>query len=267
MVSERPADAHPQHTDAGALTVLRLFTAASLLIIALTVAACSGSSDETAPSADSQPAAQLAAAAPLEVSSPNFQENKRPRKRIPKENTCYADNLSPPLDWSGVPSGAKSLAVIVEEPQEARTEEAYYSIAPSFGSIHWVLYNIPPEVTGLPEGVSTSTAVLPDGTTQGTNEFGGMGYSGPCPPPSVVRLYIQPGRMAEPPHDYYFRVYALDAMIDLGPGATKEELTAAMEGHIVGFGEVTGKFQGPRQQGWFTSDSGSPVPNTPTPVP
>ena len=246
----------------------RIPIAASVLITALVLAACSGSSDETAPSADGQPAAaaQLAAAT-LEVSSSSFQEDKRPRKRIPKENTCYADNLSPPLDWSGVPAGAKSLAVIVEEPQEARTEEAYYSIAPSFGSIHWVLYNIPPEVTGLPEGVSTSTGVLPDGTTQGTNEFGGIGYRGPCPPPSVVRLYIQPGRMAEPPHDYYFRVYALNAMMDLGPGATKDELTAAMQGHIVGFGEVMGKFQGPRQQGWFTSDSGSPVPNTPTPVP
>ena len=246
-------------------------TAASgiLLLLPLLVSGCSGDDSASDPSPAEQPAAAAVPvdAATLEVSSPNFQENTRPRKRIPKRHTCYAENISPPLDWSGAPQGAKSLALIVEEPQEARTEEAYYSIAPSFGSVHWVLYNIPPDVTKLPEGVPTTTSVLPDGTTQGMNDFDGVGFSGPCPPPSVVRLSIQPGRMAEPPHDYYFRLYALDTELDLAPGATKAELSAAIKGHILAYGETMGKFQGPRQQGWYTSDSGSPVANTPTPVP
>ena len=239
------------------------------LLLAIVAWGCSGSGDETATDAGSgAAAAQQADAVALEVSSPVFSEI-RPRKRIPKESTCYAENISPPLNWSGVPPSAKSLALIVDEPQEARTEGANYnySIAPSLGSVHWVLYNIPTEVTGLPEGVPTSTSVLPDGTTQGTNEFSGIGYSGPCPPPSVIGLYTEPGRLAEPPHDYFFKVYALDAMVDLGPSATKEELLAAIEGHVLGYGETMGKFQGPRQQGWYTADSGTPVPNTPTPMP
>ena len=250
---------------------LRTMTGLSITLLAIVAWGCSGAGDEAGSdgASDTQAAAALVLAevSSLEVSSPNFQEATRPRKRIPKENTCYADNISPPLNWSGVPPGAVSLAVIVEEPHEAREKEAYYTITPSFGSIHWVLYNIPPDVTGLPGGVSTSTSVLPDGTTQGTNEFGGLGYTGPCPPPSVVRKYTQPGRTADFPHDYYFRVYALDTKLDLGPAANKDDLTAAMDGHVGGYGETMGKFQGPRQQGWFTTDSGSPVPNTPTPVP
>ena len=240
------------------------------LLVAMLAWGCSGSGDETATDAASgAAAAQQADAVALEVSSPVFSEI-RPRKRIPKESTCYGDNISPPLNWNGVPPSVKSLALIVEEPQEARTKEEAnfnYSIAPSFGSVHWILYNIPPDVTGLPEGVPTSTSVLPDGTVQGANEFNGIGYSGPCPPTSLIGLYTEPGRLSEPPHEYFFKVYALGAMVDLGPGATKEELLAAMEGHVLGYGETMGKFQGPRHQGWYTTDSGTPIPHTPTPTP
>ena len=225
------------------------------LLLALVAWGCSGADEAPA-------AAQPVAAATLDVSSPSFQELVRPRKRIPKKNSCYGEDISPPLNWSGVPQGAKSLALIVEEPEEKRTEEAYYAIAASFGSVHWVLYNIPPDVTGLPERVPTTTDVLPDGTIQGVNgvkETQQMGYSGPCPPPSITRRTVQPGRTAEPPHEFYFKVYALDTELDLAPGATRNELTAAMEGHILAYGETMGKYQGPRVQGWYTDDSGTPI--------
>ena len=225
------------------------------LLSALFVSGCSSAGDAPA-------AAQPAAAATLDVSSPSFQELVRPRKRIPKVNSCYGENISPPLSWSGVPQGAKSLALIVEEPKEKRTEEAFYAIAASFGSVHWVLYNIPPDVTGLPEGVPTTTDMLSDGTIQGVNdvkENEQMGYNGPCPPPSLVRRGIQPGRTAEPPHEFYFKVYALDTELDLAPGATRDELTAAMEGHIMAYGETMGKYQGPRVQAWYTNDLGTPI--------
>ena len=235
------------------------------LLLALVAWGCSSADDAPA-------AAQPAAAATLDVSSPSFQELVRPRKRIPKKNSCYGENTSPPLNWSGVPQGAKSLALIVEEPEEKRTEEAYYEIAASFGSVHWVLYNIPPDVTGLPEGVPTTTDVLPDGTIQGRNdvkETAQAGYSGPCPPPSLIRMSIQPGRMSEPPHEFFFKVYALDTELDLAPGATKDQLTAAMQGHILAVGETMGKYQGPRVAAWKTDDSGTPIasPPTATPVP
>ena len=225
------------------------------LLLALVALGCSSTDEAPA-------AAQPVAAATLEVSSPSFQELVRPRKRIPKKNSCYGEDISPPLNWSGVPKGAKSLALIVEEPKEKRTEEAYYKIAASFGSVHWVLYNIPPDVTGLPEGVPTTTDVLPDGTVQGVNdvkENTQVGYSGPCPPPSIVRESQQPGRTAEPPHEYYFRLYALDTALDLALGATREELTAAMEGRILAYGETMGKYQGPRVEGWKTDDLGTPI--------
>ena len=230
------------------------------LLFALVASGCSSADDSPA-------AAQPVAAASLDVSSPSFQELVRPRKRIPKVNSCYGENISPPLNWSGVPKGAKSLALIVEEPKEKRTEQAYYKIAASFGSVHWVLYNIPPDVTGLPEGVPTTTDMLPDGTIQGLNdakETAQMGYSGPCPPPSLVQLFGAPGRLSEPPHEFFFKVYALDTELDLAPGATRDELTAAMEGHILALGETMGKYQGPRVEAWKTDDLGTPVTRPPT---
>ena len=242
------------------------------LATALVVAACSGADDEAAPSADSQPAAAVIPSdvASLDVSSPNFHEVTRPRKRILKENTCYGENISPPLDWTGVPQNAVSLALIAEEPEETLTDSLpFYTVAASGAAVHWVVYNIPPGATGLPGSVPTSTDVLPDGSIQGVNGFEQPGYTGPCPPPSVVTYY--PGqsitRTSDVPHQYFFRLYALDAMIDLAPGATGAELISAMEGHVLGYGETMGKYQGPRQQGWYLSDQLTPIPNTPTPTP
>ena len=243
-----------------------------LTIVPLVVAACSGADDDAGSGGESS--AQAAAIVPadvasLNVSSPVFSEI-RPRKRIPKQNTCFAENMSPPLDWSGVPAGAKSLALIAEEPEERIRALGTYTAVASGSAVHWVLYNIPVDLTGLAEGVPTTTSVLPDGTIQGANDFDAIGYSGPCPPASVV-LYggvTGAGRFSsDPPHDYFFRLYALDTPVDLAPGATKEELTAAMEGHVLAFGETMGKYQSPRQQGWYLGDSQTPIPNTPTPAP
>ena len=240
--------------------------AAASLLLALVAWGCSGSDDADKPAAAAVPVA----VASLEVSSPVF-SNTRPRKRIPKDSTCYGENLNPPLDWSGVPQGAKSLALIVEEPEERiSSANNNYSYIPSVGVVHWVLFNIPPDVTTLPGAIPTSTDVLPDGTVQGMNDFGGMWYSGPCPSPSTVVYWTdgsQNKKAADAPREYLFRVYALDAILDLAPGATKADLVAAMEDHTLAYGETIGKYQGPRQQGWYVDASGTPVPNTPTPVP
>jgi Raf kinase inhibitor-like YbhB/YbcL family protein len=254
--------------------MLRMLTATLALLMALVVLGCSGSSGEPA---SEQAAAVLVPVevADLQVSSPNFQELVRPRKRIPKENTCFAENMSPPLDWSGVPEGTKSLALIAEEPEErlSSANQATFNAAASGDAVHWVLYNIPPTAAGLPEGVPTTTDVLPDGTVQGVNDFGGVGYSGPCPPSSVVQYYAgqyhvpKGAPTSDTPRDYYFRLYALDAMLELAPGATAAELTAATEGHVLGYGETMGKYQAPRQQGWYRDDTETPVANTPTPMP
>ena len=244
-----------------------------LTIASLVVAACSGAGDDAGSGGESD---ALAAAAlvpadigSLDVSSPVFTEN-RPRKRIPKQNTCFGENMSPPLNWSGVPTGAKSLALIAEEPEDRISVMGSYTAVASGDSVHWLVYNMPASLTGLAEGVPTSTSVLPDGTIQGTNDFDTIGYSGPCPPASVV-VYggiTGAGRFSsDPPHDYFFRLYALDTLVDLAPGATKGELAAALEGHVLAFGETMGKYQSPRQQGWYLGDSQTPIPNTPTPVP
>ena len=186
------------------------------LLFALAVAGCSSADEGEAKAA----AQQLAAAASLEVFSPVFTE-KRPRKRIPKEGTCYGVNSSPPLDWSGVPAAAKGLALIVEEPEERLSSAAKqsYTFVPSSASVHWVLFNIPPDVTTLPGAIPTSTEVLPDGTVQGMNDFGQIGYSGPCPSPSLVAYQDKPMQSADAPRKYYFRLYAQDTQVDLAPGA------------------------------------------------
>jgi len=204
----------------------------------------------------------------LEISSPNFQEKTRPRKRILKENTCYGKDISPPLNWTGVPSNAKSLALIVEEPEDRLSNSLpFYTVPASGAKVHWVLYNIPPIATGITEAISTSTKILPDGTVQGRNGFEQLGYTGPCPPPSVVAYHPTHSitRTSDIPHEFYFRLYALDDQLDLLPGSTAKELISAMDGHVLGYGETMGKSQGPRQQGWYSDSKGTPLANTPTP--
>lgn len=140
-----------------------------------------------------------------------------PGEPIPKEYTADGRNASPPLRWDDPPQATKSLALVCEDPD-----------APSGTFTHWVAYNLPADTRELGEGVPAKKE-LPDGTRQGTNDFNKLGYGGPSPPPGK-------------PHRYVFRLFALDAKLDLSAGASRQELTAAMRDHVVGTGELTGSY-------------------------
>ncbi len=144
-------------------------------------------------------------------------------EEIPVVYTCQGKDVSPPLSWSGVPSGTKSLALIVSDP------DAPDPANPRMTWVHWVLYNLPATATALPEGAGGSPELLPTGTRQGVNDWGRTGYGGPCPPI---------GR-----HRYFFRLYALDCVMpDLGPIDMKG-LVEAMKGHVLGEAELMGTYQ------------------------
>lgn len=143
--------------------------------------------------------------------------------------------MSPPLSWSRAPSGAQSFALVADEPEHE-----------SGSWVHWVLFNIPAETTELPTGIPTSTDTLPDGTRQGTNDFKNLGYNGPCPDPIVIALdFIGNSTLAQKrpvPRVYQVTLYALDAMLDLAAGSSRNELVSAMKGHILGQAFAAGKF-------------------------
>jgi Raf kinase inhibitor-like YbhB/YbcL family protein len=149
----------------------------------------------------------------MEITSTSFEEGKT----IPRKHTCDGPDVSPPLAWSGVPEGAQSLALIADDPD-----------APMGTWVHWVLYDLPKDTRSLPEGVQ-STETLAGGGAQGSNDFGRIGYGGPCPPP---------GR----PHRYFFKFYALDSRVNLPPGADKDTLLKAMEGHILADAQLVGTY-------------------------
>ncbi|HIE10059.1 MAG TPA: YbhB/YbcL family Raf kinase inhibitor-like protein [Kiritimatiellae bacterium] len=137
---------------------------------------------------------------------------------IPAKYSCLGQDLSPPITWEKIPEGTRSIALICDDPD-----------APVGTWVHWVIFNIPPDKTGLPEAVPADPK-LPDGSIQGINDFRRHGYGGPCPPPGK-------------PHRYFFKVYALDTVLDLGPTATKQDVEKAIQGHILARGELMGTFQ------------------------
>lgn len=147
------------------------------------------------------------------LKSPAFEEGGM----IPDRHTCDGENISPPLEWEGVPEGVKSYALLCEDPD-----------APMGSWVHWVVYDIPPSIAKLPEQVP-SEAVLVNGGRQGTNDFYRMGYGGPCPPSGT--------------HRYFFRLYALDRELDLEPGATKEQLFRAMRSHVLEEAALMGRYR------------------------
>ncbi len=149
----------------------------------------------------------------IKVSSTVFKDGEM----IPKKYTCDGVEVSPGLSWSGIPREAKSIALISEDPD-----------SPAGIWTHWVVFNIPPGESALQEGVP-STETLPNGARQGVNGSSKIGYDGPCPPSGT--------------HRYYFKVYALDTMLDLKPGITRKALLAAMDGHIIGQGQLMGKYK------------------------
>ncbi len=146
------------------------------------------------------------------ILSPSFGDNED----IPLKFTCDSQNISPELIWSTPPEGTESIVLIMDDPD-----------AP--GSFtHWVLFNIPAHITELPEGVPSQN-VLEKGGTHGRNGLGAMGYFGPCPP-------------AGPEHRYKFRIYAIDTVLSLEAGATKQMVLSAISGHILDEALLTGKF-------------------------
>jgi Raf kinase inhibitor-like YbhB/YbcL family protein len=154
---------------------------------------------------------------PLNLTSPSFAH----QKEIPSEFTCEGRDLSPALAWSGVPAGTKSLALIVDDPDAPDPK------APKMTWVHWVLYDLPPTATGLPQAVKAKD--LPPGTREGISDYKRPGYGGPCPPI---------GR-----HRYFFKLYALDTVLpDLGM-PTKAKLEKAMEGHVLTKAELMGTYQ------------------------
>src|SRR3974377_1280672 len=138
---------------------------------------------------------------------------------VPKKFTCDGPDVSPALSWTGAPAKTKSFALIVDCPD-----------APVGTWVHWVLYNLPSDTRNVAEGMSKDPR-LPNGALQGRNDFGKVGYNGPCPPRGKT-------------HRYFFRLYALDAKLTLQPGATRQQLDAAMKAHILGKAEPMGKFRG-----------------------
>jgi Raf kinase inhibitor-like YbhB/YbcL family protein len=136
---------------------------------------------------------------------------------IPAKYTCDGENVSPPLAWSGVPEAAKSLALVADDPD-----------APGGTWTHWVIYQIPATEKGLAENVPARDT-LDEGARQGKNDFKKTGYGGPCPPSGT--------------HRYFFKLYALDTDPNLPPGATKDQLLKATEGHVVAQGQLMGRYK------------------------
>jgi Raf kinase inhibitor-like YbhB/YbcL family protein len=148
----------------------------------------------------------------IKIRSTLFQDGEM----IPRPYTCDGPGVSPSLSWEAVPAQAKTLALIADDPD-----------APQRTWVHWVLYNLPAETKGLVENVPKQNR-LAGGALQGSNDFQKIGYDGPCPPSGT--------------HRYYFKLYALDAVLPLEPGATKEQLLEAMKGHVLAEGQLMGKY-------------------------
>ncbi|KPJ50349.1 phosphatidylethanolamine-binding protein [candidate division TA06 bacterium DG_26] len=149
----------------------------------------------------------------IAVRSTAFREGEM----IPKNYTCDGENISPPLAWTSVPEETKGIALICDDPD-----------APRGTFVHWVLFNLPPDMRELPEAIPPADE-LENGARHGVNGSGKAGYRGPCPPGGV--------------HRYYFRLYALDTQLTLPSGVQKSQLVDAMEGHILGRGQLMGRYK------------------------
>ncbi len=151
----------------------------------------------------------------MTLNSSAFQQNGH----IPLKYTCEGENVSPPLAWEGVPSGAKSLVLIIDDPDAPDPK------APKMVWVHWVVYNIPPDIKSLPENARR----LPHGAIAGLNDFKKTEYGGPCPPSGL--------------HRYFHKLYALDITLDLKGPATKSQVERAIQGHVLTNAELVGTYQ------------------------
>lgn len=183
----------------------------ALILSALLLGSCKRT--DTAKPADPGSAEKGASAMAMTMASSAFAEGAT----IPKKFTCDGDDVSPALIWSGVPQNARSLVLIMDDPD-----------APMGTWVHWVLYGMPPSTPSLPEAVPKEMT-LPGAIRQGKNSWQKVGYGGPCPP-------------ASNPHRYYFKLYALDGELDLPDGADKAAVERAMKGHILAEAQLMGRY-------------------------
>lgn len=147
----------------------------------------------------------------MHLTSPAF----TPNGMIPSRYTCDGADVSPPLSWDAPPAGTQSLVLIVDDPD-----------APVGTFVHWVLYNLPPQLRQIPEHLTPTT--LPKGAIVGKNDFHRMSYGGPCPPGGI--------------HRYFFKLYAVDRILNLPNGATKAQVMQAIEGHVLASAELIGRY-------------------------
>jgi Raf kinase inhibitor-like YbhB/YbcL family protein len=179
-----------------AIRIKQFFICLSLLLL---MAGCKGKTQA--------PSSQEGGSMAISITSTAFTE----AGQIPRLYTCDDQNVSPPLAWSGVPTGTVSLALIMDDPD-----------APSGTFVHWVLFNLPQGLSGLDQGKN-------GGGIEGINDFRKIGYSGPCPPRGSN-------------HRYYVKLYALDISLDLKSGSSKSQVESAMRGHILAQGQLMGKY-------------------------
>ena len=256
---------------------LRSRATASVVLLAFVLAltACSSDSDGGAAGGDgAQAAAATGGGSALMLDTPEYKLAQQfpltieltstvftRIRRIPIEYTCVknvrgtgaaarqGEDKSPPLAWAAGPEGTKSFALIVDDPDAVEYETGVIS-----PRVHWTIWNIPLDVTELAERVPTTTEELSIGpnTRQGANDYHSIGWSGPCPPPNIrsISQRYDPeygyASKVQFPHGYMFKVYALDTELDVAAGANKNDLLAAMEGHILAGGELTGEYINPR---------------------
>jgi Raf kinase inhibitor-like YbhB/YbcL family protein len=197
-----------------------------VMLVGMGAVACGGAADETTPPpgdgqetttpppGDGQETTPPPGEVEMEITSTAFRDGET----IPNQHTCSGQDISPALSWSGVPAGTQSFVLIVDDHD-----------APGGTFTHWIIFNIPADTLELEEAIPP-TAELSSGARQGTNDFGSIGYRGPCPPSGSG-------------HHYYFVVYALDTTLDLAGGPGRTQVETAMQGHILDQAELVGLFQ------------------------
>ena len=181
------------------------------MLFPLLLSACATRPPQSPATASGSPAAERNSS--IQITSAAFKEGEL----IPRQYTCDGVNISPPLEWTGAPRSAKTIALVADDPD-----------APAGTWVHWVLYNLPAANIGMVENLP-ATEDLKAGGSQGKNDFGKIGYGGPCPPSGT--------------HRYYFKIFAVDTELPLKGGASKAELLKALEGHVVGQGQLLGTYR------------------------
>jgi Raf kinase inhibitor-like YbhB/YbcL family protein len=183
------------------------------LLASWMVAGCVGVVQQVEQPASVSPAVSAVGGSTMKLTSSAFAEGAM----IPVKYTCNGQDISPPLAWADVPAGTRALALICDDPD-----------APAGTWVHWVAFNLLPDMAGLPEGVPAEKTPKVGGV-QGTNSWRRIGYGGPCPPSGT--------------HRYFFKLYALDNMLSLSSNATAKDVQAAMKGHVLAEAQLMGRYK------------------------